>query len=194
MMKKEWVYREIACNALKERGGKFTELGLSKKFGISLSTVHNAVSPLVQTGIVSRLSRGFRLSDLGKLLAFWGTQRKLARDVILEGWAASAPDAEKAMPSGIIWGGCTAYRLRYGETPADYSIIIVYADKKGTGEIARRLTGGQTKILVLEKDPHLVDYAEDGLCPSPQAYVDLWNLNDWQSANYRNAFGKRMGV
>src|SRR3989338_6818499 len=196
MKKKEWIYRELACNALKERGARFTQLGLSRKFGISLSTVHNAIFPLVQNGIVSPLSRGCRLSDLGKLLAFWGTQRKLAKDVVWSGWAASVSEAEKAMPSGIVWGGCTAYRRRHNEGVADYSTGIVYADQKEAAEAGGRFRNekGNARVLVLGKDPFLAGYADKGICPDPQVYVDLWNLNDWQSARYKDALGKRMGL
>ena len=51
MFKKEWIYRELACAHLRERGVKQTGLALSRKFDISLSTVHHAMLPLKQNGI-----------------------------------------------------------------------------------------------------------------------------------------------
>jgi DNA-binding transcriptional ArsR family regulator len=196
MFKKEWVYREIACSFLEDRNTKFTELALSRKFGISLSTVHHALAPLKHAGIVYPISRGFRLSGLGRLLSFWATQRALRREVLLRMPIASATSAEKEMPSGVIFGGYAAYRMRYKEAPADYSELIVYASDAQAGEIRRRLSGmkGNSTLLVLKKDPFLSSYAKAGICPDPQVYVDLWNMKEWYAADFRRALGKRMGL
>ncbi len=194
MFKKEWIYRELACSHLKEKGGKFTELALSRKFGISLSTVHHAILPLKQNGIVAPLARGWRLVGFERLLAFWASERRLQRETIWEGSASSVAEAEKSAPSDAIWGGYTAYRLRYREAPADYSVLIMYADEKQLGEVKRRLAGkGAAMILVLKKDPFLKSYSEGGICPDPQIYVDLWNQKEWYAADYRRALERRMG-
>jgi len=195
MLKKEWVYREIAALHLQEKGARFTELSLSKKFKISLSTVHNAIFPLAQNGIIQPLARGWRLVSFGKLLSFWATNRRLKRDIIWRARAQSAQDAERAMPSGAIWGGCSAYRFRYMETPSDYSTVIAYCADGALPEMKKRLAGkGGTEVLVLKQDPFLKNYSKGGICPDPQIYVDLWNQGGWQSAYFLRSLAKRMGL
>lgn len=196
MFKKEWIYREIAGIHLKEKGRKFTELALSKKFGISLSTVHHALAPLKAAGTISPLSRGWRLSGFADLLSYWAGCRKLSRDIIWQGTAASVLGAEKLAPAGAIWGGFTAFKFRHRETPADYSTLILYADESQLAEIRRRMEKGKgaAKLLVLQKDKFLGEYSQGGLCPDAQIYADLWNLPEWQAKEFRNALLKKMGV
>jgi len=194
MFKKEWIYRELACAHLRERGAKQTGLALSRKFGISLSTVHHAMLPLRQDGIVAPLSRGFRLVSLPRLLAFWGSGRRLLREVLWQGSALGVREAERLAPSGAVWGGCTAYRMRYKDAPADYSTLIIYADEKMLADIKARMAGkGNAKLLVLKKDRFMKEHASGGLCPDPQVYVDLWNMPEWYAAEFRRALEKRMG-
>ncbi len=194
MFKKEWIYRELACSHLKEKGGKFTGLALSKKFSISLSTVHHAILPLKQNGIVAPLARGFRLVGFERLLAFWASERRLQREIIWDGNTSSVAEAEKSAPSDVIWGGYSAYHLRYREAPADYSVLILYADEEQLGVVRKRMEGkGVARILVLKKDPFLKYYSEGGICPDPQIYVDLWNQKEWYAADYRRALERRMG-
>jgi len=196
MFKKEWIYRELACLHLKERGAAFTELSLSRKFGISLCTVHHALVPLKEMGIVTPLSRGWRVVAFGKLLAFWASTRRLGREIIWEGNAPSVREAERLAPSGTVWGGFTAYKLRYKETPADYSVLVLYADEKQLGEIKERLERGKggARILVLKKDQFILDESQDGLCTDPQIYADLWNMKEWYAADFRRALEKQMGI
>jgi hypothetical protein len=194
MFKKEWIYRELACAHLQERGVKQTELALSRKFSISLSTVHHAILPLRQNGIVAPLARGFRLVSLPRLLAFWGSERRLKRDILWEGSAGSVREAERLAPSGAVWSGCTAYRLRYKDVPADYSTLMLYADEETLPAIkARMATKGNVKLLVLAKDRFMGGYSDGGICPDPQVYVDLWNTSEWYAAEFRRALEKRMG-
>ena len=87
-----------------KRGKKQTGLALSRKFGISLSTVHHALLPLRQNGIVAPLARGFRLVSFERLLAFWGSERRLAREILWQGSASGVREAERLAPSGAIWG------------------------------------------------------------------------------------------
>ncbi|MCX6771289.1 MAG: hypothetical protein NTX79_04495 [Candidatus Micrarchaeota archaeon] len=194
MFKKEWIYRELACAHLQERGAKQTGLALSRKFSISLSTVHHAMLPLKQNGIVAPLARGFRLVSFPRLLAFWGSERRLAREILWQGSAAGVHEAEKLAPSGAIWGGCTAYKMRYKDVPADYSTLMLYADEKMLPDIMARMEAkGNVKLLVLKKDRFMKEYSDGGLCPDPQVYVDLWNTPEWYAADFRRALEKRMG-
>jgi hypothetical protein len=56
------------------------------------------------------------------------------------------------MPDGAIFSGCSAYAQKYGETPADYDKIYVYADEKTAGEIKRRFPAkkGYENLFVLK--------------------------------------------
>jgi hypothetical protein len=194
MFKKEWIYRELACRQLEERGAKITELGLSRKFGISLSTVHHAIAPLKSNGIVAPLARGFRLVSLPRLLALWGSGRRLSREILWEGSAASILEAEKQAPSDAVWGGYTAYRKKYGEAPADYSTLLLYAEEGEVRDVRERMGGkGNVRLLVLGKDRFMDGYSAGGLCPDPQIYVDLWNRPEWYAADFRRALERRMG-
>jgi hypothetical protein len=194
MFKKEWIYRELACAHLQERGVKQTELALSRRFGISLSTVHHAMLPLKQNGIVSPLARGFRLVSLPRLLAFWGSERRLLREILWQGSASGVREAERLAPSGAAWGGYTAYKMRYKDVPADYSALILYADESMLPDIKARMAAkGGVKLLVLKKDRFMKNYAKEGLCPDPQIYADLWNTPEWYAAEFRRALERRMG-
>lgn len=194
MFKKEWIYRELACRQLEERGAKATELGLSRKFGISLSTVHHAVFPLKGNGIVAPLARGFRVVSLPRLLAFWGSERKLKREILWEGSAKNVSEAERLAPADAVWGGFSAYRKKYGEAPADYSVLMLYVEEGREWDAKGRMEGkGNVKLLVLKKDEFMDERATGGLCADPQIYADLWNVKEWYAADFRRALERRMG-
>jgi len=194
MFKKEWIYREIACASLSEKGRKFTQLALSKKFSISLSTVNHAIAPLRENGIIAPLSRGFRLISLPRLLALWGSERRLSRETLFSGTAISVREAEKLAPSGAIWGGFSAYCLRYKETPADYSVLILYSTLHELPEIQKRMAAkGNVVLFVLKKDRFMGEHSKSGLSSDPQIYADLWNRSEWYAADFRRALEKRMG-
>ena len=52
MKKNELVYREILHQFIEKKQNAFTQLALSKKIGISISTVHNALIPLARMGAI----------------------------------------------------------------------------------------------------------------------------------------------
>ncbi|MGB9635580.1 MAG: hypothetical protein ACP5KJ_00850 [Candidatus Micrarchaeia archaeon] len=190
--KREAVYREMLTAALLEKRFTFTQLGLSKKFGFSLSTIHNALRPLVGIGAIGKRTRSFEIIDTRKVLMYWATARKLQRDIIyttrVEGPVARI---EGNMPAGAIFTAYSGYRILYKDAPADYSEVYVYADAKALEEIRERFAekSGPQNLFVLEKDPYM---PEKPVAPLPQIYVDLWNLREWYAKDFLDALEKRM--
>ena len=68
MKKSELVYRELLFNAIEKKNNKLTQLELSKKLSISLSTVNNAIKPLVNMGAIQINLRNLQILDIKKIL------------------------------------------------------------------------------------------------------------------------------
>jgi DNA-binding CsgD family transcriptional regulator len=187
MKKKEVVYRMILAGAA-------TQLAISKQLHISLSTVNNALKPLQEIGAVETRHR-IRIMDKEKVLVHWANVRNLARDVVYRTRVDMAvTDIEKQMPDGVVFTGYSAYRLRYGEAPADYSTVMVYADDAVLAEIKRRFPQkkGPPNIMVLKPDQYLKRESRRGLVPDAQIFVDLWNMPDWHAKEYIKALKERI--
>jgi DNA-binding transcriptional MocR family regulator len=188
LKKKEIIYREILNEAITKKQFQFTQLQLSKKFGFSLSTVNNAIAPLERIGAIEKKTRSFQVVDLKKMLFFWSSSRNLKKDIVYS-TRSDMPimKIEGSMPSKIVFGAFSAYRLLFDESPADYGEVYVYADENVQEEIKRRFPGAN--IIVLEKD----SFMHDGeIAPLPQIYVDLWNIKEWYAKDYLDAMNKRL--
>lgn len=191
MLNKEIIYREILTQFLENKQTVFTQLALSKKFKFSLSTVNNALKPLVAIGAVHVKTRGFELSDAKKLLLYWATVRNLEKD-ILYSTRIELPvtELEKLVPSNAGFTAYSAYRLKFKDAPADYSELYFYVPENELGEVKRRFpkNKGPANVIVLKSDKFL----KKGIAPLPQVFVDLWNLKTWYAKDFVNALEERL--
>ena len=170
MLKTELVFLEIF------RGAK-TQAEIAGRLGISLSTVNNAIKPLSRVGAVEKSRLGLKLVDKEKALAYWASIRDLEKDTAYKTRAEMGVDEiEKLMPSGVVFTAFTAYKLKFKDTPADYSEVYVYADEEGLEEIKGRFPqrGGPENITVLSKPAGLFA----GAAPDELGFVGLLNLKD----------------
>lgn len=190
--KKEAVYRYILSEAIERKQFSFTQLSLSKTFGISLSTVSNALKPLEQIGAIEKRARSFNIIDVRKALSFWATARNITKDIVYSARSdLPVQKIEAGMPAEAVFTAYSGYRFLYNEAPADYGEIYAYADKKTLEEIKERFpeTKGPPNIFVLEKDGFMLG---GNIAPIPQIYVDLWNLREWYARDYLDALERRL--
>lgn len=183
MFKKEIIWREILYQAIEKQIFNFQQIKLAEKFGYSLSTVFNALKTPREIKAIEVSGKGFKITSVEKMLYLWGTQRKLNKDVIYKTFT-SEPVAkiESAMPAEIIWGAFSAYKYKFGSTPADYGKVYVYADD--INEIKKRFPEkkGPANLFVLKKDNYLKNYGQIGTLA--QMFVDIWNSEDWYAQEF----------
>jgi len=193
MKKTEIIYREILFDAIESKKNRFTQLELSKKLNVSLSTVNNALKPLDKIGGISIEKRFFSIRDLEKILIFWATKRNLDKDIIYK-TNVNLPiqDIEKNLPSKIIYTAYSAYKFKFNDVPADYSEVIVYADDAEDIQKRFPLKKGHANLIVLKKDKEIDGLAKDNTAPSAQVYVDLWNLGTWYAKEFLKALEQRI--
>ena len=191
MTKKEIVWRHILQETLAKRGMRFTQKEIAGRFGYSLSTVNNALTAPRKIGAVEVTGRFFRVRDMEKFFYLWATHRALKRDVI---YATHTDDpartVEANMPPGVIFGAFSAYRLAYKDTPADYSLVYVYA--RDADAVRKRFPPkkGYENVFVLKQDPQLAAFGQT--TPDAQTFVDLWNISEWYAKEYLDALKERM--
>lgn len=181
MLKNEIIYREI----LEHWNEKLSQLGLSKTLGFSLSTINNALKPLVAMGAVTVLPRGLKAVDKEKVLLYWASIRNLAKDVLYSTHAGAQPGAvEKSMPGGIVYSAYSAFKFKFHEVPADYSEIYVYCDTPA--EVKKRFPPqkGPPNLFVLKSDRRLFELSKKDIAPMSQVFVDLWNTKEWYAKEY----------
>lgn len=195
MKKKEIVVRELIATAIRKQ--KVSQLELSKRLGISLSTVNNAVSPLARLGAVEVRRTGLQLLDLKKALVHLASARNLHADIVFRTRVdAGVSEIEKSMPAGVLYTAFSGYRFLYGDVPADYSEVYVYADPECLREIVSRFPErkGPPNLFVLSADERLPALSRDSIVPPVQLFVDLWNLKEWYAKEFVNALSKRLGL
>ena len=135
MTKKELIWREILFQAIEKKKWEFTQKELAEKFGFSLSTVFNALKVSRETGAIKVTGRNFSVIDAEKFLYIWATQRSLEKEIIYQTYVPeNVSGIEGKMPAEIIFGGPSAYVLRYKDAPADYAKVYVYAKETGLEE------------------------------------------------------------
>lgn len=186
MKKSEWVLFEIFA-------GTQTQQAIAERLGISLSTVHHAISPLARIGAIEKRKFGLRIVDKEKILFYWANIRNIAKDVIYQTRAESVRDIEKMMPAKAIFTAFSGYKFRFDDVPADYSEIYVYADEETLSEIKKRFPPleGPANLIVLAKPPILESIK---IVPNELLFVDLWNLKEWYAKEFVQALKKRMGL
>ena len=201
MNRKESIYRNIACSYIDGRNS-FTQLGLSKELGVSISTVNSAVRDLAKVNAVRIGMRSFSISAIDRVMLYWASHRNLDKDIIYSTRVDErVKEIEAGMPEGIAFTAYTAYVLHYRDAPADYSEVYLYAVEGAVEEIKARFkeNKGIPNLFVLKADPDLERVITDGkimhssVCPA-QAFVDLWNIKSWYAKEYSDAILKRIGV
>jgi DNA-binding transcriptional regulator LsrR (DeoR family) len=199
MKRQEVVLRRIACGYISgERS--FTQLGISKELGVSLSAVNGAVSNLRDINAVRVKRRSFEVTALDRLLLYWATHRNLKKDITYQTRAdMPVKDIEKSMPDGAAFTCYTAYRLLYDDAPADYSEVYVYATDDALDEIKRRFKSSDKvpNVIILKCDSGLERMIKEhklkrsSVCAA-QIFVDLWNANQWYAKDFVDALLKRL--
>ena len=192
LKKKEIIYRYMLIEAMEKKQLSFTQLSISRKFGFSLSTVNNALKPLETIGAIEKKTRSFGIIDIKKAITFWATSRNITKDILYKTRSdLFVQKIEGEMPAEAVFTAYSGYRFLYNDTPADYSEVYVYADKKTLEEIKNRFPQkkGPPNIFVLEKDPFM---QAENIAPLPQIYVDLWNLKEWYARDYLDALERRL--
>ena len=183
MKKIEQIYREILHNAIEKKNFRLTQLGLSEKLGLSLSTINLAVKKLEKMNSVKVEKMSFKIIDVKKILYYWASFRNLEKDIIYK-TKVNMPvrDIEKLMPD-VIYGGYSAYKFKFKNVEADYSEVYVYADEKELEIIKRRfpLNNKNPNLFVLKKDENM-DKMTIG-----HIFADLWNLRQWYAADFLKA-------
>jgi len=191
LQKKEMIYRHILERYFQAKEISFTQLELSERFGVSLSTVSNALAPLREMAMIEVKTRGFVLLDAKKLLLFFATVRTMAKDrIYATRFEAPVQEIERLMPSDVVFTAYSAYRLAYNDAAADYSEVYVYATQDTLAEIKKRFPprDGPQNVIVLEADP----FISKGRVSPPQLFADLWNVGSWYAKEFLDALEKRL--
>lgn len=191
--KKELVWREILTQAIEHKKFRFTQKGLAEQFGISLSTVFNALKIPRASGAIEVRGKFFAVRDVEKLLNIWATFRNLKKDILYETRVEiSAAEVEGAMPPTAVFAAFSAYRLKFGGAPADYDRVYVYAPATALPEFKKRFppATGFPNLTVLTADRLLPSLGTT--VPTAQLYVDLWNLPEWYARDFLNALRQKI--
>jgi hypothetical protein len=161
---------------------------LAGELDMRVSTVHRALSHPAEIGAIDVLGGGgVRVVDPGRLLVVWAGKRRLRRDIVDRFRVpGSAPIVERSIRGrAAVLGGFGAVVAHIGgNTIADYETVLVYGEPR----ITRRRhvndpdPGRATEVVVLDPDPLLARYGK--VTPLTQAWVDLFNLPDWQAARF----------
>lgn len=187
--------KELIYLGLTTAKGRITQLGLSKKLGISLSTANNAIKPLKEIGAVDTSRRSIKILNYEKILMHWANCRNLQKDVTYETHVAEpATQIEKEMPPGIAFTAYSGYRFRYKTAPADYSEVIIYAEPRDLDEIKARFPRrkGPINLTVLKMEKELRGHVKKNVVPAPLIFVDLWNLPEWYAKDFIAALRKEL--
>lgn len=186
LTKKELIWREIMFQALEHKKLQFTQKELAANFDVSLSTVFNALKVPRASGAIAVSGRGFAVRDAEKFLTIWATFRNITKDTVYQThYNASALEIEGLLPPETTCTAYSAYRQRFGDSPADYDHVYVYAND--LTEITKRFPPkpGYVNLTVLKADRLLKKYGHSPCLP--QLYVDLWNAPEWYAKDFINA-------
>ncbi len=184
---------EILLSLLEE--GSASQLELSKRLGISLSAVNAAVKPLDAAGAVEIRRRGLRVLDRRKAALYYATHRSLAKSTLYSARIGKpVVQIEKEMPSGIAFTAYSGYKFLYGEVPADYGEVYVYANEKTVAEVKKRFPqkNGRPNLFALESNAVIERLAKKGVAPKFQLFADLWNLREWYAAEFLKRMEERL--
>jgi hypothetical protein len=194
MTKKEVIWREILYQAIEQKNRQFTQKDLAAQFGFSLSTVFNALKAPRQSGAIKVTGRDFQIIDIEKFLYLWATARNLKKDIIYQARIEQPVfEIEGMMPSSVIYGVYSAYRLKFNEAPADYDKVYVYS--LNADEIKKRFPASAKKesyanLVVLKTDEFMGNYGPTTTLG--QTFADLWNLSEWYAKDFQEALKNKI--
>lgn len=184
----EYVYREILFQAMEKKNRSLTQLELSKKLKISLSTVNHAIKPLKKMSAVKIKLRGLEITDPRKVLYYWASIRNIEKDIIYK-TRIDMPvrKIENSMPDDIIFAAYSAYKFRFKDVPADYSEVYVYGE-----ELEKRFPFSKKtpNLFVMKKDPFIETYGK--ITTLAQTFVDLWNVKEWYAKDFLKAMEEKL--
>jgi len=193
----EVLYREIAEGFIKGNN-RFTQKELSERLHISIGNVNKSLVQLEKINAVSIGRRSFHVTALDRLLLYWASHRRFDRDIVYKAVSdLSVAEIEGSLPNGIAFTAYTAYKRTYGNVPADYSEVYVYATEEGVNEIKQRFCklGRFPNLFVLAADKVLSEYITDKnihVVPIPNMFVDLWNIRTWYAKEFVDTLSKRI--
>ena len=185
MKKIELVLRELLYLAFEEKTRKTTQAHLASRLQVSLSTVNLAISHLRKMNAVNIAKRGLTIVNPKKILYYWASIRTLDKDVLVKTRVeGDVADIEKSMPSNVVFGAYSAYKLKFHDQPADYSEVYVYASNPE--DVLQRFSPkqGPPNLIVLRKE-----------CPTmtlAHLFVDLWNLREWYAKEFLNSLEEKL--
>jgi len=175
MKKNQRVLREILYRTY-ERGERFmSQTALARECKVSLDLVNQVAARLHGFGAIEKKPMGFRVTNPRKILLYWASTRNLRKDIVYSTYSPdSASEIEAQMPRDAIFTCFSGYRLRFGEVPAHYERVFVYADASEVRQRFPKIEAERMHIFVLRPDPNLARVSEGGAAPLVQIYVDLW--------------------
>lgn len=168
-----------------------TQSELASRLSASLSTINAAMKPLERIGAIQIKPRSFQVQDAKKILLYWCSRRNLEKDVIYKTRVARNPtEIEKNMPAGTIFTAYTAFRLHFGQTPADYGEVHAYSND--VDEVRKRFPPmkGPENLFIMKSPGPLP--LHKNVVSLPHLYVDLWNLPTWYAKDFLNALELKM--
>ena len=189
MKKAELVYKEILYQAIEKNNREITQLELSRKLGISLSTVNLAIKKLSKINSIKVEKMMFRVIDARKIVYLWASERNLEKDTVYKTRVEMpVKEIEKMMPD-VSFASYSAYTLKFNDVPADYSEVYVCASSDEIEEIRKRFPekNGKANLFALKKSG---DYGKTDTIA--QIFVDLWNLKEWYASEFLKALEKKL--
>ena len=195
MKMKDYVYMFISTEYYTKKRTEFTQKEIADTLDLSLSTVNNAIKPLVRMHAIKVRRRGFDLRDFEKLMVYWATVRNIDRDIVYSTFCPSEPlKIEGSLPSCVLFTGYSGYRILFDIAPADYSEIYVYSDDRCMKEIQNRFPKrkGPSNLFVFRCDERLNSFKTNGCVPLPLIFVDVWNLPEWYAIDFLKEIRKKL--
>ncbi len=191
MTKKEIIWRHILYESFSKQRYSFTQKDVAQLFHISTSTVFNALKSPRKLGAIEVTGRNFRLRNAEKLLLLWATVRNLKKEILYQ-THVTLPilKIEGEMPGSAIFAAMSAYRLKYREAPADYSVVYVYCSDLETMKKRFPPKKGVRNLVVLKPDSNLATFGQT--TPDVQMFADLWNLSEWYAKDFLDALKKKL--
>jgi len=139
------------------------------------------LKPLREMNVIKPNPMNFVVLDPYKMLLFWATKRKFQADIFYRTRVeTSVSGIEKLMPEEVIFAAYSAFKFEFGEIPADYSEVYVYAERNWRERFPER--NGPPNVIFLKKEKILEKYGK--VTTIAQTFVDLWNINTWYAQEF----------
>ncbi len=184
----EFVYREMLFHVMEKKNRRLTQLWLSKRLGLSLSTINHAIKPLKRMNAIRVRLRGMEIIDPKKILYYWACIRDVKKDVVYKTYVdLPVRKIEGEMPDDIIFAIYSAYKFKFKDVPADYSEVYVYGEN-----LEKRFPPSKKipNLFVLKKDALINGYGKTTTLA--QTFVDLWNTDTWYAKDFLKALEARI--